>query len=434
MARTSLHFEANYTQIETSINQDFPESTSNFGDILQITKCAMQQPPSLGTRKKSRGSRSRTNSLEIIPESNAMNMNNNVNEKNDDMDKKCRAEDSLSYENRSKSIATNLIMNTEFDQLLPTSPGEKCDNAFEKVKLPLKDMFRSCSDTATPATKFSFQMSFKASCTSVRSHLELKSGPLVWISYRPCTEMSRYGRRDGTSNEIWNNMNINTCNTHRTPVMLKVHGSSSGSFALLTPSRSCQSQVRPLYLRLKHSEVMIDDSTSAAASDSVINGPCCFFLTLDGWDGRSFKFEANSRDAAMSWVKVLTRDNMLSSAATERTDSELHLRFEKNESVGSNHSLNCNAFYHNKLNNKSGMDGCSIDNIDNSNHTCKCLTENLYKNKNQNDLENNVHSQNYQARASFFNLPNHPSPVTSFKRDRVMPTLSESSDEDIEYY
>ena len=335
----------------------------------------------------------------------------------------------------SESLDIHLLNNNKDSnfQLLGDRDSSLNPNArVFRSDMALRTVCSSLPDTNTACSEPSLQNH----SWSERSRPELKSGVLVWISHgdHPKNLMC-----NGCKNNIVNNNYLDsikpsvssTVTPCRITVMMKAYSSSSGSYALMTPSRSPHRQAQqPLYLRLKNCHVTISDRMSQPMPESPSNRPCCFILTLNDRDGRSFKFEASTERAAREWVQAMRGDAFTTSpklktanARTSSVSTRLAAEHVINTCASADNCIFLNNDDDNKKNNNVSM-VISTDAQGISSHLF--ITDKRMKNQRRPVFT-------FQTKQPVMVAPSHNSfSLTASQRDMRMPTVSESSDENEE--
>lgn len=383
-------------------------------DNLNVDKLNLNRLMEPKSKRICRKSIDRSNHLEIIPEGNTNNVTNlnNVNEAND----------VYTYE--------GVNNNTEGDNYLRKKPTKlnksgltgnrgtfhlhkNLNSAWQtERKLSLRHL-RSEDASAVVSLMPAFRRMTFGKCLeqnrSFRNNSELKSGALVWISHGDLSSVSRTNRNE--SNTLTNNSNYHDLNKvpSRIPVTVKVYQSTSGCFALMTPSRCQRDMAQPIYLGLRRSRVTIEncaDSQSVSSSGT----PCYLILTLSGRGGKNFKFEASSKASAEEWAQVL------SSETIERAKPSMCTRVVPLTQTKPGITVTDNN-----------------NNIDLEMDVSRSTTSSSFTTTKVSQERNRIRlSRVNQTQPCFSTATKRPFNMSRIRKDGRMPTLSESSDENDE--
>ncbi|KAH9495192.1 hypothetical protein Btru_015616 [Bulinus truncatus] len=126
-----------------------------------------------------------------------------------------------------------------------------------------------------------------------RDSSEIKSGLLVLIHSQNNLWNTTYSNvRSGLVSPSYHSERAPPC--LRCPVHVQIHQKSFERYAIISRAGH-QSPTASLYLKLKKSKV-----TRCSTN------PCQFIVALDDSDGQSYRFEASTRHSADEWVKAFT--------------------------------------------------------------------------------------------------------------------------------
>ena len=431
--------------MRSSDHQCFQQSVSDVRDTLQLGECSALKSSGHTLKRNCRKNIRQCNYLEIIPETcttslREIDTNNNSVQTDNSINLNYEFEEDInSKSDQAESSTTSLSGNIELSQRTSNrnSLYQAQTNQFNDIlsySRPLRSDEENASVSSLPPDKsLASKRSVEQNRKSLQTTSELKSGVLVWIS--PMNGVRNKSNKISVMNKNINSIdsNVSKRTSLRIPIMLKVYRGSSGSFALMTPSRSYQGQAQPLYLRLKNTHVtMIDTASLPILSRS--SGPCCFLLTLCGQEGKSFKFEASSITAAEEWVHVLNGNTNIAAKIGNMSISMANttlLRGLKTED-GNNtwYSTTSDHINLNDDNNGKKTSNDLVINVSIIADTFSPLSAPTRTNKNVTDQHRLL--QISQTRPYFVAASNHHLPLSGFQRERQMPTLSESSDENEE--
>ncbi|GFR90652.1 hypothetical protein ElyMa_004309600 [Elysia marginata] len=430
MERTLFNLE-----LGCSLNASSPhleEPVSEFTDIVHLDKHAFPRARGPSSKRVYGKNINQRKYLEIIPEASTNGVTNldNVSESDDvqsEKSVKLNVGDDLSR--KRKPIKTNAADLSDGREIFQRYRNLNCLQQAEKK--PLNDAvvyseaFRS-NEAFAPMSTMALKNSFNVN--SMRNNSEIKSGVLVWISHGNFTNSTRNSRHK--SNLVNDNCtSSNSSNAAcRIPVMVKVYQSSSGHFALMSPSRSHQGRTQPYYLRLRNSQVNILDKANNSPNDT----PCCFLLTLSDRVGKSFKFEANSKTSAEAWVRVFSVGTLSTLPLAETVKTALVTTamlpaLSEKEDITNTERGNLKLDNNNNNSKKDSYDNCSV--IESSGLANSSSSFTMSKTFERVNINHFRSLQESQAKPCFLASENRHFNFSAFQKERRMPTLSESSDE-----